>query len=366
MNDLFANKDEINRFIQTKVETLTRQRVQQEIANPQNELIEKQNELNKLQRDLSEQQNNLFKKEQDIEKQAFQINQKIKAEIDKHERDLELKQKELERKKIEVERELEEKFKQKEKTIELKQKELDLKTAEAERKIQEEIQRKERDLEEKKLLKDKKIPEFVNKAKDDVKKAQRDLTFQQSEIVRRQQEILRKQKELAEREARIKKNLPSQEEKFDQDNIFAKKRRSGDEESEGWMVTYSDVITLLLTMFVFLYSISKIDTKKMEEIQKAISIGLLKKSGESIVEKGSRKNPLFEAIKKRIQTVFEKSSLSHQAKISITENGVKIELANSALYDAGSADIKTDFKPVLEEITSILKNSNIPNYLVNV
>ena len=48
------------------------------------------------------------------------------------------------------------------------------------------------------------------------------------------------------------------------------KRRNREAEDTGtWMNTYSDLVTLLLTFFVLLYSFSSVDSEKWEAFVKA-------------------------------------------------------------------------------------------------
>ena len=50
-----------------------------------------------------------------------------------------------------------------------------------------------------------------------------------------------------------------------------KKRKEKAENSERWLLTYSDLITLLMVFFVVLYSSSNIDKKKYEQIASSMS-----------------------------------------------------------------------------------------------
>ncbi len=47
---------------------------------------------------------------------------------------------------------------------------------------------------------------------------------------------------------------------------MAKKRQSQEEEGGSWMDTYGDMITLVLTFFVLLYSMSSMDQSKWQYI----------------------------------------------------------------------------------------------------
>lgn len=49
------------------------------------------------------------------------------------------------------------------------------------------------------------------------------------------------------------------------------KRRNREAEDTGtWMNTYSDLVTLLLTFFVLLYSFSSVDSEKWEAFDKSL------------------------------------------------------------------------------------------------
>jgi chemotaxis protein MotB len=54
---------------------------------------------------------------------------------------------------------------------------------------------------------------------------------------------------------------------------MAKSMRNGPEEEQsegaGWLVTYSDLVTLLLTFFVLLFSMATIDKQKFMEVAKS-------------------------------------------------------------------------------------------------
>ena len=50
-----------------------------------------------------------------------------------------------------------------------------------------------------------------------------------------------------------------------------KRRRDDASEDEGrWLLTYADLITLLLAFFVVMYSMSQIDSKKFGKVAQAL------------------------------------------------------------------------------------------------
>src|ERR671926_1807970 len=62
------------------------------------------------------------------------------------------------------------------------------------------------------------------------------------------------------------------------------------ENDERWLLTYSDMITLLMALFMVLFSISSVNTSKFESLQRAMQdafSGKILSGGKSIQQTGS-------------------------------------------------------------------------------
>src|ERR1700742_1749051 len=65
---------------------------------------------------------------------------------------------------------------------------------------------------------------------------------------------------------------------------------AGHENDERWLLTYSDMITLLMALFMVLFSISSVNTSKFESLQRAMQdafSGRILSGGKSIQQTGS-------------------------------------------------------------------------------
>lgn len=67
--------------------------------------------------------------------------------------------------------------------------------------------------------------------------------------------------------------------------INRQRRREGAETKDRWLITYADLITLLLIFFVIMYAMSRLDIEKYEEV--TASLQQTFKSGDSVLENGS-------------------------------------------------------------------------------
>jgi len=138
-----------------------------------------------------------------------------------------------------------------------------------------------------------------------------------------------------------------------------RKRRSKTELSsnqERWLLTYADMITLLLAFFIVMYSMSQIDAKKFGKMAEALN-GVLR-GGESILAKyteeqlkkghGVLKLGSLRMIQNLIEKRFEKVGRLGDVQTELTERGLVVHIMESALFEPGSAVLKGRAMEILD------------------
>ncbi|AZO94048.1 flagellar motor protein MotB [Halocella sp. SP3-1] len=150
-----------------------------------------------------------------------------------------------------------------------------------------------------------------------------------------------------------------------------RKKEEGNNGSPAWMVTFSDLMTLLLVFFVLLYSFSVMDIEKFEGFMSAFQAQLGVLDGgktindESLVARGNiaqRFNPSLQNFNKvmgEMSTYIEQEGLNDRVEMELTERGLVVRLTGQVLYDVGKAELKVGGKNLLDEIAKLLKD--IPN-----
>lgn len=118
-----------------------------------------------------------------------------------------------------------------------------------------------------------------------------------------------------------------------------------------WLTIYSDLMTNLMLFFLMLFGTSRMATDVQKTIYKTIRTEF------------SREEDVFikkeeEAIKKMIGYVEERR-LRGFATVKVSEQRVKIMLANPVLFDLGESELKPFAIPVLQQIARLVKD--IPN-----
>jgi chemotaxis protein MotB len=152
-------------------------------------------------------------------------------------------------------------------------------------------------------------------------------------------------------------------------NIFRK--RHEEVKTDRYLLTYADLITLLLGLFIILYASSKIDSEKYKEVSSAFSKYFKVSDKQSnTAGKGTlqgQKNGIPEPIMpytkgKSIDDIYSETSeaLKDQidkgtVELKLFEGGVKLIFPEKMLFLPGNADIQTGGISILDSLALVLK-----------
>jgi len=118
-----------------------------------------------------------------------------------------------------------------------------------------------------------------------------------------------------------------------------------EEEGEGnWLVSYADMMTLLVGFFVILMSFSSVDQDEFELLKQSVS-----------KEFGGQYERPYGDIADRIMDELKKANLDKQVSIKTNDSGVEISFMGTALFDLGSVDFKPGVKTLLEALVPEFK-----------
>jgi chemotaxis protein MotB len=153
-----------------------------------------------------------------------------------------------------------------------------------------------------------------------------------------------------------------------------KKKKAHHEEPENaerWLLTYADLITLLLGLFVILYAMSKVDAAKYAEVAAALG-GVFGKSEAgkiAVTQSGTGILPIpipnsvkeREEVAKSLASSLERDIKSGYITLSANERGVTVHVSESLGFASGSAEPKREMYTVLDTLVAIL--SRLPHDL---
>lgn len=156
------------------------------------------------------------------------------------------------------------------------------------------------------------------------------------------------------------------------------RKRAPDEAKGGapeWMNTYGDMVTLLLTFFILLFSMSTVDAEKFRAFVNSMEgfVGVL--PGGSTIGDGSEVgngiNQLpdlekylsdttkqmnmksLEELKKMhsdFKNFINENNLEKKVSVELTDNYVKLTFMDGVLFDTGKADLKSEAIEILDKV----------------
>ena len=157
-----------------------------------------------------------------------------------------------------------------------------------------------------------------------------------------------------------------------------KKQAAEHDNTERWLLSYADFITLLMIFFVVMYAISNVDAQKYQALAQSLG-GVLNPAGaggsgagtasgsgidisQALTDGQSDKvDPELIAAAEEINKLINEKNLQDKVSVSVQERGVVVGLMNTVLFDPGSASIKPDAVPTLVAIGEIA--NGVQNYI---
>lgn len=134
------------------------------------------------------------------------------------------------------------------------------------------------------------------------------------------------------------------------------------ENVDRWLLTYADMITLLVALFIMLYSMSAVNQEKFGALAQSMRRefeALPEHNGGKVVGAGSMVDPI-EQQTSLLQRFLRERGLQSQVRVRHEERGVVISLlSDGALFDLGSAELKPSARQVLDQIAMVLRA--VPN-----
>src|SRR5579864_7486060 len=152
----------------------------------------------------------------------------------------------------------------------------------------------------------------------------------------------------------------------------ARKPRVVKENTERWLLTYSDLITLLLIFFILLYSISTTDARKFEDLTGALQQAFNNGSYQLVTLGGTPGSPhAFSGA-----TPSQKAAMSHLqgqilqmlrmlgipqnvVTVGLSHEGLVISISGTLLFYPGGTQLMPESTVVLAQMAPIL--SHLPN-----
>ena len=133
------------------------------------------------------------------------------------------------------------------------------------------------------------------------------------------------------------------------DDLF-KVTRHGDD-MDDWMLSFVDLITLLMGCFVIMYTLKSADVIKQEKMSQSIheAVGEVKSDT-------AEKKLDYSSLYQNISEYITQQNLSAHANVRVTNNGVEISTEGGLLFEPGSAELNNESQELITKIATSLIN----------
>jgi chemotaxis protein MotB len=168
---------------------------------------------------------------------------------------------------------------------------------------------------------------------------------------------------------------------------------AGHENEERWLLTYADMITLLLALFVVLFAISSVNVSKVKLLQQSLRDafnGRVMSGGQTVLQTGNsvsvrtfqtqprivpntpsigtpptasaqaalaarREQDQLQQLKRQLDAFAAAHGFKAQVDTVVTQRGLVVRLlTDNVLFDSGLADLKAQGLPLLGEVGTLL------------
>lgn len=169
--------------------------------------------------------------------------------------------------------------------------------------------------------------------------------------------------------------------------------------SERWLLSYADFITLLMVFFIIMYSMSKVDQVKFYQLAQSLSSAFIGGTGtleagdkntgvvdpnnldlseveklaeqlaaEKLAEQAATEQAAQQQEMENMQQLsdtlakyFVEKNINDEVTLNIDDRGLVISLTATALFDSGSADVKEEMAKILIDSGEII--NSLENYI---
>lgn len=128
-------------------------------------------------------------------------------------------------------------------------------------------------------------------------------------------------------------------------------------ENEDWLMSYADMITLLMSFFIMMLSMSSFDMVKFEQVQGGMAEDIGKRQANT---------PIKQLKTEMIGLVKGLKLDENDVGIGQDERGLVLEFDANTFFDTASAKLNEKFLPALAKMTQLLDSTRYSAFQVEV
>jgi chemotaxis protein MotB len=145
--------------------------------------------------------------------------------------------------------------------------------------------------------------------------------------------------------------------------------------AERWLLTYADLMNLLLILFIILYAMSQLDSAKYNQLARSLSRAFGDSSAASYIGTTGMANSIvplesdgfsstviptsleaqqMQAVEQKVTELVASENLKGSVDVTMEERGIVISIRAQVLFKSGSSDIEATSVKTVESIGKVL------------
>ncbi|MBS4209196.1 flagellar motor protein MotB [Bacillus sp. FJAT-50079] len=174
-----------------------------------------------------------------------------------------------------------------------------------------------------------------------------------------------------------------------------RKKRQESEMSESWLLPYADLLTLLLALFIVLFSSSAVDAQKFQQLSQVFNGIFMGGTGplnyqqplenddhskdvpdnssepEAEIEQNieavldTEDQQELEAIQEKVNAFVQKNDFHHKFDVALTSEGLLLTIRDNVLFESGRADVREEDKNTARELAVLLEMEPPRNIIIS-
>lgn len=129
------------------------------------------------------------------------------------------------------------------------------------------------------------------------------------------------------------------------------------EEDQEWLLTYSDMITLLLAFFAMLIAVSTVDLNLWEQMKQGLRSEISKQE--------NVRTPLAE-VKQDLDSLLAVEKTQGLVDITLDREGIKLFFTSSSFYSSGEANLLPTGEEIIDKVTQAMNALDFYKFNVDV
>lgn len=144
-----------------------------------------------------------------------------------------------------------------------------------------------------------------------------------------------------------------------------KKEHHEEHVDEAWLLPYSDMLTLLLALFIVMFAMGQTDAGKFKAMSEQFNIifaggsGVMQQDGNSVIpmeiSPGQAEYDKMNEVKKMLEEEITKEGYSDKVKVDLNSEGLEISIQDAVIFNTGEAEVKNNLSPLLVQVSNLLQ-----------